>query len=76
MLEIAKDQGMTAMTEKIKPRVAYEATDAFADFLPDGSVSIHFPTTEQDAEISVLLSRAVVEKLANQISSHPKPTNA
>ena len=59
------------MDEKLRPRLAYEATEVVVDVLPGGSVSIHFSAAERVIDLRVLLERDVVEKLAGQIPPVP-----
>jgi hypothetical protein len=65
------DEGIAAMDEKLRPRLAYEATEVVVDVLPGGSVSIHFSAAERVIDLRVLLERDVVEKLAGQIPPVP-----
>jgi hypothetical protein len=62
------DEGIAAMDEKLRPRLAYEATGVVVDVHPGGSVSLQFSAAERVIDLRVLLDRAVVEQLASQIS--------
>jgi len=55
-----------------KPRYEYEATNVEIDFLSPRLAALHIQTTQPDADITIQMGAALVDKLATQISSRTK----
>ena len=51
----------------IKPRNLYDATDAFIDLAEDGHAVLSV-LTEQDIDLTIRMSREVLERLRSQIA--------